>query len=117
MPRVKSAVAKHRRKKRVMKEVKGFWGARGRWWRMAQETLVRARAYAFRDRRNRKREFRALWITRITAACRARDLSYSLFIAGLKGAQVVLDRRMLADIAARDPKGFDRLVEVAKGTR
>ena len=117
MPRAKSAVPKHRRKKRIMKEVKGFWGARSKWWRMAQETLVRSRAYAFRDRRARKREFRALWITRLTAACKARGFNYSRFIEGLKLAQVTLDRKQLADIAARDPRGFDAIAEAARGAK
>ena len=114
MPRAKFGVARHRRKKRILKAARGFWGSRHSLYRTARETLIRAEAYATRDRRNRKRDFRRLWITRISAACRSRNINYSRFINGLKNAQVELNRKMLADIAVRNPEAFDTLVEMAR---
>ena len=116
MTRVRYGVARHRKKKRVLKAARGFWGGRHRLYRTAKETLMRAEAYATRDRRNRKRDFRRLWITRISAACRGRGLSYSRFIHGLNGANVELNRKMLADIAVRNPEAFDTLVETARAS-
>jgi large subunit ribosomal protein L20 len=94
--------------------VKGFVGGRGRLLRTAKETLVRAGVYAFRDRRNRKRDFRKLWIIRINAAVHLHGLRYSEFIAGLKKANIELDRKILADMAVADPEGFEKVVELVK---
>lgn len=117
MPRVTIAPARKRRHKRVLKAARGYYGGRSRLYRTAKEAVLRANAYAYRDRRNRKRTFRALWITRIGAACRQGDraISYSSFIHGLARAGVTLNRKMLAEIAIHDPNGFDRLVRLAKG--
>jgi large subunit ribosomal protein L20 len=115
MVRVKTNVARHRRVKRVMKRAEGFFQGRRKLYRQALETVERAEQYAWRDRRARKREFRQLWITRISAACRERALVYSRFIQGLKKAQCQIDRKMLADLAVADTAAFDRLVELAKG--
>ena len=114
MTRARFGVARHRRKKRILKAARGFWGSRHRLYRTARETLIRAEAYATRDRRNRKRDFRRLWITRISAACRSRGINYSRFMHGLKNASVELNRKMLADIAVRNPEAFDALVAMAK---
>jgi large subunit ribosomal protein L20 len=115
MARVTSAPARRRRHKRVLKAARGYYGARSRLYRTAKEAVLRANAYAYRDRRNRKRVFRALWITRIGAACRQRGLSYSRFIHGLSQAGIGLNRKMLAEIAVADPAGFDKIAELAKG--
>ena len=101
-------------KKRLFKKVKGFVGGRGTLLRSAKETLVRAGVYAYRDRRVRKREFRRLWIVRINAGCRALGMRYSVFIAGLKAAQIELDRPMLSEMAINDPAAFAKVVEAAK---
>jgi large subunit ribosomal protein L20 len=114
MPRVSSSPATHRRKKRILRAAKGYRGSRHRLYRTAKEAITRAGVGAFRDRRLRKRDFRALWITRISAACRQRGIRYSRFICGLRAANVGLDRKMLAEIAVSDPAGFDALVQVAK---
>ncbi len=115
MPRARFGVARHKRKKRILKAARGFWGGRHRLYRTAKETLIRAEAYATRDRRNRKRDFRRLWITRISAACKSRGMNYSRFIYGLKKASVELNRKMLSDMAIRNPEAFDALVTMAKG--
>ena len=115
MPRVTLSPSRRRRHKRVLKAARGYSGARSRLYRTAKEAILRAHAYAYRDRRNRKRDFRALWITRIGAACRQRDTAYSRFIHGLKTAGVALNRKMLAEIAVADPVGFDALVAIARG--
>ena len=114
MPRVRSGPAGHRRKKRVLRAAKGYRGSRHRLYRTAKEAVTRAGVGAFRDRRLRKRDFRALWIIRISAACRSRGIRYSRFICGLKAANIGLDRKMLAQIAVSDPAGFDAIVQVVK---
>ena len=114
MPRVTLSPARRKRHKRILREAKGYRGGRSRLYRTAKEAVMRARAYAYRDRRTRKREFRALWITRIGAACRMRDISYNHFIHGLQKANVQLNRKMLAEIAVSDPEAFDRLVAIAR---
>ena len=114
MPRVTLSPARRRRHKRILRQAKGYRGGRSRLYRTAKEAVMRARAYAYRDRRTRKREFRALWITRIGAACRMRDISYNQFIHGLQKANVQLNRKMLAEIAFSDPEAFDRLVAIAR---
>jgi large subunit ribosomal protein L20 len=106
--------ARNRAKNRLFKKTKGYVGGRGTLLRTAKETLVRAEAYAFRDRRVRKREFRKLWIIRINAASRERGLRYSELVNGLKKADVELDRKMLSEMAVNDPAGFDAVVEKAR---
>ncbi len=106
--------ARNRAKNRLFKKTKGYRGGRNNLLRTAKETLVRAGAFAFRDRRVRKREFRKLWIIRINAAVRERGLRYSEFIAGLKKAQIELDRKTLAEMAVSDTAGFDAVVEKAR---
>jgi large subunit ribosomal protein L20 len=106
--------ARNRAKNRLFKKTKGYVGGRGTLLRTAKETLVRAEAYAFRDRRVRKREFRKLWIIRINAASRERGLRYSELVNGLKKANVELDRKMLSEMAVNDPAAFDAVVEKAR---
>ena len=114
MVRAVSKTTTAARKKRTRKLTKGFRLSRHNLYRQAIVTLIRARAFAFRDRRVKKREFRKLWIIRINAACRMRGLRYSEFIAGLQRAMVMLDRKSLSEIAIHDPATFDKLVELAK---
>ncbi len=114
MPRVKSNVARLKRKKKIMRLAKGARGGRSKLFKTAKENVERGWRYAYRDRRQRKREFRRLWIMRINAAARTHQLSYNRFMAGLKRAGVEIDRKMLADLAVRDPVAFGELVELAK---
>ena len=114
MPRARVGSARHRRKVRVLRAARGYRGGRSKLYRTAKEALVRAGAFAYRDRKARKRSFRALWITRLTAACRARGLPYSRFIFGLQAAKVILNRKMLSEIAIHDPQAFDAIVDIAK---
>jgi len=114
MPRVKRGVVAHRRHKKVLKQAKGYYGARTRIFRVAKHAVTTAGQYAYRDRRQRKRQFRALWITRINAQSRANGLSYSRLINGLKKAEIGLDRRVLADLAVHDKPAFAAIVEQAK---
>ncbi len=114
MPRVKRGVTAHRRHKKILKQAKGYYGARSRVFRVAKQAVIKAGQYAYRDRRQKKRQFRALWITRINAGSRANGLSYSRFIAGLKKAEIGLDRRVLADLAVHDKDTFASIVEQAK---
>jgi len=114
MPRVKNGVAHHARKKKIMEAAKGARGGRSKLYKAAKETAERAMRYAFRDRRKKKSEFRALWITRINAAARIHDLSYSRLIAGLSNAGVEINRKVLADLAVNDADAFARIAEVAK---
>jgi large subunit ribosomal protein L20 len=114
MPRVKSNVARLKRKKKIMSLAKGARGGRSKLYKAAKETVERGWRYAYRDRRQKKREFRRLWITRINAAARLHHLSYNRFMAGLKRAGVEIDRKMLADLAVRDPVAFGELAEVAR---
>jgi len=114
MPRASNAVARRRARKRLFRRTRGYRGGRGRLLRTAKESLIRAEAYARRDRRARKRDFRRLWITRISAACRARGMNYSTFMNGLSRAEIGLDRKVLAAMAVEDPAAFDRLVEEAR---
>ncbi|MEY3008169.1 MAG: hypothetical protein RI942_2511 [Pseudomonadota bacterium] len=114
MPRVKRGVTAHRRHKKILKQAKGYYGARSRIFRVAKQAVIKAGQYAYRDRRQRKRQFRALWITRINAQARANGITYSQFINGLKKANIGLDRRVLADLAVHDKAGFAAVVEQAK---
>lgn len=114
MPRARNKVAAHRRHRKVLKAARGNYGGRSRLYRTARETVQKGLAYAYRDRRNRKRDFRRLWITRINAAARQNGLTYSVFISRLKKAGVTLNRKMLADIAARDSAAFTELAKLAR---
>jgi large subunit ribosomal protein L20 len=115
MAKIKHSVATRRRKKKTLKAAKGYWGDRSKQYRQARRALMHALVYTYRDRRNKKREFRRLWIARINAACRECGVSYSVFMNGLKKAKVAIDRKMLADIAVRDNAVFKKLIEIAKG--
>jgi len=112
--RVTKGAARRRAKKRLFKRAKGFRGGRGKLLRTVKETVLRADVFATRDRRARKRDFRKLWIVRINAAVRMRGLRYSQFINGLKKANIVIDRKMLAEVAVADAVAFDKIVELAK---
>ena len=114
MPRVKRAVHSHKKRRKVLKLAKGFRGGHGRLLRSAKEAVARALRYAYRDRRVRKREFRALWIVRVNAAARENGLSYSRLLFGLKKAGVEVDRKILADLAVNDAAAFQALAEKAK---
>ena len=116
MARVKHAVSSKRRTRRLLKQAKGAWGKRSKLVRRARETVFRGMAYATRDRKARKRDFRRLWVTRIRAGCEAEGLGYNRFIAGLKAANITLDRKILADLAATDAGAFRELVELAKSS-
>src|SRR5687767_12315791 len=114
MPRTKTNVPRTKRRKKILKQAKGFRGGRHRLYVPAKETLERALRYAYRDRRTKKRQFRRLWISRINAAARQHGLSYSRFMHGLKAADVEIDRKNLAELAVNDPAGFAKLAETAK---
>ncbi len=114
MPRISFAVARNKSKKRLFKDVKGYRGPLGKNLRLAKEARVRALCNAFSGRRRKKRDFRQLWITRISAACKMRDIRYSQFIYGMKMAQIVLNRKVLSEMAINDPAGFDAVVDAAR---
>ena len=114
MPRVKRGVQAHARHKKVLKAAKGYYGARSKVYRVAKQAVIKAGQYAYRDRRQKKRQFRSLWIVRINAAARMCDMSYSRFMNGLHKANIEVDRKMLADIAVHDMTAFAQLAEKAK---
>ena len=114
MPRVKSNVTRLKRKKQVMKTARGAFGARSKLWKAAKENVERGWKYAYRDRKNKKREFRRLWIVRINAAAHQNDMSYSVFMNGLHKAGIEVDRKVLADLAVHDPAAFTALAEKAR---
>jgi len=114
MPRVKRGVAARKRRNRILNEAKGYYGARSKLFKTAREAVERGWRYAYRDRKQRKRTFRALWITRINAAARENGLSYSRLINGLKLANVEVDRKILAQLAVSDPQAFGALADLAK---
>ncbi|MBO6849207.1 MAG: 50S ribosomal protein L20 [Marinobacter sp.] len=116
MARVKRGVVARRRHKKILNQAKGYYGARSRVYRVAKQAVIKAGQYAYRDRRNRKRAFRALWIARINAGARANGLSYSRLIAGLKKANVEIDRKVLADLAMNEQQTFAAVVEKAKAS-
>jgi large subunit ribosomal protein L20 len=116
MPRVKNNVARLRRKNQILAEAKGYFGRRKNLYKTAKEAVERARKYAYRDRKNRKREFRRLWIVRINAAARMNGLSYSRLVDGLKKGGIEIDRKVLADIAVRDPNAFGEIASAAKSS-
>ncbi len=115
MPRVKRGVTARSRHKKILKAAKGYYGARSRVFRVAKQAVIKASQYAYRDRKQRKRDFRSLWITRINAAAREHGLSYSRLISGLKKASIDLDRKVLADMAVHDKEAFAELARVAQG--
>ncbi len=113
MPRARKSTPRRRKHKRTLREARGYYGTKSRHFQQAKVALIRAGAFAYRDRRNRKRDMRRLWITRITAACKMRGTRYSLFMNGLKNAGILLNRKMLSQVAIEDPAAFDKLVEQA----
>lgn len=114
MARVKRSLTAKRRHKKVLKQAKGYYGARSRVYRVAKQAVIKAAQYAYRDRKQRKRQFRQLWVARINAAARLNGMPYSRFIAGLKKANIEVDRKVLADIAVFDAVAFSKIVEKAK---
>ncbi len=114
MPRVRRGTKRHDKRRKVLKQAKGYYGTRSKAYRIAKQAVDRALAFSYRDRRQRKRQFRRLWITRINAAARANGLSYSRFMDGLNKSGSQLDRKVLADLAVREPEAFSRLAETAK---
>jgi large subunit ribosomal protein L20 len=114
MPRVKRSVHARKKRRKVLEQARGYWGLKSSNYTYAKEQVEHSLAYAYRDRKNRKRMFRRLWIIRINAGARAHGLSYNQFISGLKAANVELDRKVLADLAVSDPDQFERLAEQAK---
>ena len=114
MPRAVSNVPRLKRKKQILKHAKGAFGARSKLWKAAKENVERGWRYAYRDRKNKKRDFRRLWITRINAAAHQNDMSYSAFINGLSKAGIEVDRKILADLAVRDPQAFSALADQAR---
>ncbi|MCK4842833.1 MAG: 50S ribosomal protein L20 [Methylococcales bacterium] len=117
MARVKRGVTARARHKKILKQAKGYYGARSRVYRVAKQAVIKAGQYAYRDRKQKKRQFRALWIVRINAAARLCGISYSRFINGLTKANVAIDRKVLADIAVRDMEGFAKIAEIAKANQ
>lgn len=113
MPRVRKGSARTKARKKLLKQARGYFGTNSRHWYRARNAVIRGRVYAFRDRRYRKRDYRALWIVRVTAACEMRGTRYSRFMNGIKLAGIDLNRKMLAEIAIHDPKLFDKLVELS----
>ena len=117
MTRVKRGVVARRRHKKVLKQAKGYYGARSRVFRVAKQAVIKAGQYAYRDRRNRKRQFRSLWIQRINAGARINGMSYSRFVGGLKKAGIEIDRKVLADLAVHEKAAFAAIVEKAKAAQ
>jgi large subunit ribosomal protein L20 len=114
MSRATYGAPRHKKKVRLLRAVKGFYAGRSKLHKTAREAIIKSEVYAFRDRKARKRDFRALWITRLTGACRSAGISYSRFIHGLKNAKVILNRKMMSELAIHDPAAFARLIEIAK---
>ena len=114
MSRVKHSPARRKRKKKLLRQAKGYYGDRSKQYQQARRTVARALVYAYRDRRVKKRQFRRLWIARINAACRSAGIKYSQFINGLKKAKIGLDRKSLSDLAVKDKQAFKKLIEIAK---
>jgi len=114
MPRARTGTVRRARHKKILKRAKGYWGLRSKSVRTAQQTLLNAADYQYRDRRDRKNDFRRLWITRINAAARQEGMSYSRFLSGLRRLGVEINRKMLADLAVREPEAFQKLVDLAR---
>lgn len=117
MARVKGAMMTRKRRKKILKLAKGYWGAKSKHFKMAKQAVMKSGNYAYIGRKQRKRDFRRLWITRISAACRMNDINYSSFMNGLKKSGVTLNRKMLSEIAIADPAAFTKLVEQAKNAQ
>ncbi len=117
MTKIKHSAATRKRKKKLLKQAKGFWGDRSKQFQQARRALMHALVYAYRDRKVKKRDFRSLWIARINAACRIEGMTYSRFMNGLKKIKVELDRKILADIAVKDPDTFKKLVELVSSVK
>ncbi|MBC7647215.1 MAG: 50S ribosomal protein L20 [Pseudopedobacter sp.] len=117
MPRAKTGFVRRRRHKKTLKQAKGFWGTRSKNYKNAFQTLLNAATYEYRDRRNKKRDFRRLWIQRINAGARLHGMNYSTFIAGLKLANITLDRKILADLAAREPETFAAIISSVRAAQ
>lgn len=117
MPRAKTGVVRRKKHKKILKRAKGFWGLRSKSFRIAQQTLLNAADYEYRDRRDKKNDFRRLWIARINAAVRQEGLSYSVFMNGLRKSGVEINRKVLADLAVQEPAAFKKLVETAKAAQ
>ena len=113
MPRAKTGVVRHRKHKKVLKRAKGYWGKRSKSFRIAQQTLLNAADYSYRDRRNKKNDIRRLWIIRINAAARLEGMTYSTLISGLRRAGVEINRKIMADLAVREPEAFKKLIDIA----
>ena len=114
MARVKGALSTRKRRKKILKAAKGYWGSKSKHFKMAKEALLKSGNYAFIGRKQKKRDFRALWITRISAACKMNGINYSRFMYGLKKSGIVLNRKMLSELAVSDPAAFSALAETAK---
>ena len=114
MPRARKGAARTKARRRILRSARGYWGSKSRHKQQAKVAILRAGQFAYRDRRNRRREFRRLWITRITAACRMRGARYSRFINGLQLAGILLNRKMLSQLSIEDPRAFDELVAIAE---
>ncbi|MBQ6143396.1 MAG: 50S ribosomal protein L20 [Clostridia bacterium] len=114
MARIKGAVVTRNRRKKVLKLAKGYWGAKSKHFKMAKQAVMKSGNYAYIGRRQKKRDFRKLWITRISAACRMNGINYSSFMSGIKKAGITLNRKMLSEIAIADPEGFKKLVDQVK---
>ena len=114
MSRVKRGIRTRARHHKILKAAKGYWGHKSKLFKVANQQVLKSGNYAYRDRRNKKREFRRLWIVRINAACRLNDINYSRFMNGLKKANIDLNRKVLADLAVNDPAGFAKLVDTVK---
>ena len=114
MARIKGAMMTRKRRKKILKLAKGYWGAKSKLFKMANQQVMKSLKYAYKGRRLKKRDFRRLWITRISAGCKANDINYSRFMNGLKKANITVNRKVLADIALTDASGFTKLVEAAK---
>ena len=114
MPRVKRSVSGRKKRRKVLDRASGYWGLKSKTYKAAKEQVDRSLVYAYRDRKNKKRDFRRLWITRINAAARAHDISYNQLVSGLRKAEIDLDRKILADLAVSDPAAFGEIAEQAK---
>ena len=114
MPRAKTGVVRHRKHKKILKRAKGYWGKRSKSFRVAQQTLLNAADYSYRDRRDKKNDIRRLWIIRINAAARLEGMTYSTLISGLRRAGVEIDRKIMSDLAIRKPEAFKKLIEIAQ---
>lgn len=114
MSRVATGTRRHDRRKKILKLAKGYWGRRSKLFRTAKDAVAKALVYAYRDRKRKKRDFRSLWITRISAACKERGINYSRFIAGIKKAGITINRKALSNMAIEDPKAFDAIIACIK---